>query len=168
MAASDESALRFEELQTELGDGPCLEAYRTGASRSRSRTSKPSPGSRSSSPRALDIGLRAVFAFPLRHGDEQLGALDLYRDTTGPLDADTLDAAQTLADVVAAYLLNAQARADLRDSSDRSRESALHDALTGLPNRILLLERLDHAVLAARRSGKMAAVLFSISTGSSW
>ena len=71
-----------------------------------------------------------------------------------------MDAAQTLADVAAAYLLNAQARADLRDSSERSPRRALHDALTGLPNRILLLERLDHAVLRARRSGKMAAVLF--------
>src|SRR5437763_537541 len=30
VAASDESALRFEELQTELGQGPCLLAYQTG------------------------------------------------------------------------------------------------------------------------------------------
>src|SRR6202165_2400775 len=30
VAASDESALRFEELQTELGEGPCLVAYQTG------------------------------------------------------------------------------------------------------------------------------------------
>src|ERR1700730_2106042 len=30
VAASDESALRFEELQTERGEGPCLAAYRTG------------------------------------------------------------------------------------------------------------------------------------------
>ena len=44
-------------------------------------------------------------------------------------------AAQTLADVAAAYLINAQARADLQDSSERSREAALHDPLTGLPNR---------------------------------
>ena len=47
---------------------------------------------------ALDAGLQAVFAFPLRHGDDQLGALDLYRDTSGPLDDATLGAAQTLAD----------------------------------------------------------------------
>ncbi len=159
VAASDESALRFEELQSELGDGPCLEAYQTGELvavsdlQFESRFPEFVAG-------ALDAGLQAVFAFPLRHGDDQLGALDLYRDTSGPLDDATMGAAQTLADVVAAYLLNAQARADLRDSSERSRATALHDALTGLPNRILLLERLDHAVLRARRSGKMAAVLF--------
>ena len=41
--------------------------------------------------------------------------------------------AQTLADVAAAYLINAQARADLQDSSDRSRDAAVHDALTGAP-----------------------------------
>src|ERR1700678_2212656 len=31
VAASDESALRFEQLQTELGEGPCLAAYVSGA-----------------------------------------------------------------------------------------------------------------------------------------
>src|ERR1035441_2418497 len=30
VAASNESALQFEMLQTELGEGPCLVAYRTG------------------------------------------------------------------------------------------------------------------------------------------
>ena len=74
---------------------------------------------------------------------------------------DAMEAAQTLADVAAAYLLNAQARVDLRESSDRSRENALHDPLTGLPNRTLLLERLDHAVMRSRRSGTTAAVLFA-------
>jgi diguanylate cyclase (GGDEF)-like protein len=68
--------------------------------------------------------------------------------------------AQTLADVAAAYLLNAQARADLQESSDRSREAALHDALTGLPNRILMLERLEHAFLRARHTNKLSAVFF--------
>ena len=28
IAASDASALRYEKLQTELGEGPCLAAYR--------------------------------------------------------------------------------------------------------------------------------------------
>lgn len=30
VAASDPSVLRFEKLQTELGEGPCLAAYSTG------------------------------------------------------------------------------------------------------------------------------------------
>src|ERR1700730_11473813 len=30
VAASDSSAMRFEELQTELDEGPCVMAYRTG------------------------------------------------------------------------------------------------------------------------------------------
>jgi diguanylate cyclase (GGDEF)-like protein len=160
VAASDESALRYEQLQTELGEGPCLAAYRTGVAvmvadlRTDDRFAV-------FGPRAVEIGLVAVFTFPLCQGDRLLGALDLYRDSPGLLDDDDMEAAQTLADVTAAYLVNAQARADLQDSSDRSRESALHDALTGLPNRVLLLERLEHSLARGRRSGKMVAVLFA-------
>jgi len=160
VAASDESALRYEELQTELGEGPCLAAYHTGQAVSVADL-RYDPRFPNFAPRALEAGLEAVFTFPLRNGEAQLGALDLYRDAPGPLSAAALVAAQTLADVAAAYLLNAQARADLRESSDRSLDMALHDALTGLPNRTLLLERLDHAVRRGRRSGKMAAVLFT-------
>jgi GAF domain-containing protein len=94
VAASDESALRFEELQTELGEGPCLAAYHTGDAVAvpdlRNETRFPK-----FAPRALEVGLRAVFTFPLRNGDEQLGALDLYRTIPGALDAGTMDAAQT-------------------------------------------------------------------------
>ena len=160
VAASDETALRYEELQTELGEGPCLLTYKTGLA-----VSVPNLRDESRFPlftaQALEAGLQAVFTFPLHHDDIRLGALDLYRDTPGSLDPSEMAAAQTLADVAAAYLINADARADLRDSSDLSRETALHDALTGLPNRVLLLERLDHSVLRCRRSGKMTAVLFA-------
>jgi diguanylate cyclase (GGDEF)-like protein len=159
VAASNAAALRFEQLQTELGEGPCLAAYTTGDAIAIPdlREERRFP---TFVPRALAAGLVAVFAFPLRNGDAQLGALDMYRDTPGPLDAGTMTAAQTLADVAAAYLLNAQARADLQDSSDRFLETSRHDALTGLPNRIVLLERLEHALLRSRRSARMAAVLF--------
>jgi len=160
VSASDEAAFRFEQLQTELGEGPCLAAYETGKAVAVPdlRIDDRFP---TFAPRAVNEGLIAVFTFPLRGGDSQLGALDMYRDVAGPLDAGAMMAAQTLADVAAAYLLNAQARAELRESSERARESSLHDSLTGLPNRTLLVQRLDHAIVRCQRSGKVAAVLFA-------
>jgi diguanylate cyclase (GGDEF)-like protein len=160
VAASNTSALRFEELQADLAEGPCVAAYEEGEAISVPdlRTDGRFPRF---APRAVEAGLMAVFTFPLRHDQRRLGALDLYRDAPGPLTPASLDAAQTLADVATSYLLNAQARADLQDSSDRSKQLSLHDALTGLPNRTLLLERLEHALLRCGRSGKTAAVLFA-------
>ena len=159
VAASDSAALRYEKLQTELGEGPCLAAYTTGEP-----VVVPDLKLEERfplfAPRALESGLTAVFTFPLRHEDVQLGALDLYRETAGALSQESMTAAQTLADVAAAYLINAQARTDLQDSADQSREAALHDALTGLPNRVLMLELLEHAFRVARRSGKKSAVFF--------
>ncbi|HEX6656923.1 MAG TPA: bifunctional diguanylate cyclase/phosphodiesterase, partial [Ilumatobacter sp.] len=96
-----------------------------------------------------------------RHGKGRLGALDLYRDSPGALDEGDMAAAQTLADVAAAYLINAQARDDARAASDVFQHDALHDQLTGLPNRLLLHERLEHATCRARRSQTHSAILFA-------
>ena len=159
VAASNASALSFERLQSELAEGPCLAAFDSGEAVSVPdvEDDRRFP---TFSPRAARKGLRAVFTFPLRQGDQGLGALDLYNDETGALDEATMVVAQTLADVASAYVVNAQARADLRDSSDEFQESSLHDALTGLPNRVLLSQRLDHAAQRALRSDKKVAILF--------
>src|SRR5687767_4941479 len=102
IAASDGDALRFERLQTEIAEGPCVLTYETGLA-----VAVPDLRTDDRFPRftkaALDAGLAAVFTFPLSDGDGRLGALDLYRDTVGNLDAHDMDAAQTLADVAAAY-----------------------------------------------------------------
>jgi diguanylate cyclase (GGDEF)-like protein len=159
IAASDESALRFEKLQTKVGEGPCLTAFQSGTAVAVADLSNEDrfPHFRAA---AVDAGLVAAFAFPLRHSDGRLGALDLYRSTSGLMDEHDMAAAQTLADVAAAYLANAQSREDARLTSDGFQHTASHDALTGLPNRALLLQRIEHAALRGRRSHTHAAVLF--------
>jgi diguanylate cyclase (GGDEF)-like protein len=159
VAASDAAALKFEELQTILDEGPCIVAYRSGEAVAIAdlRNDERFP---CFVPRALEVGLGAVFTFPLCQGNRRLGALDLYRSTPGALSDEDMVVAQTLADVTSAYLLNAQARADLVSSSARDHATALHDPLTGLPNRTLLLERIQHALLSRRRSAKLVAILF--------
>jgi diguanylate cyclase (GGDEF)-like protein len=159
VAASDQSAMRYQKLQSELREGPCLAAYHSGKAIAIPDLTR-DDRFRWFTPQAIEVGLAAVFTFPLNHQDVRLGALDLYRDSPGDLSEESMATAQTLADVAAAYLINAQTRADLRDASDQSREAALHDALTGLPNRVLMLERLEHALLRERRSGHTTAVFF--------
>jgi diguanylate cyclase (GGDEF)-like protein len=159
IAGSDRLAMRYEKLQTQVSEAPCRVAFETGEAIS-------VPDLRAEhrfpefAPRALRAGLAAVFTFPLHHSAARLGALDLYRDTPGALSPGSMSAAQTLADVTAAYLINAQGRSDLQESADQSREAALHDPLTGLPNRVLMLEMLEHAFRGSRRSGHTSALLF--------
>ena len=159
IAASDDSARRFERLQTEINEGPCIEAFRTGDSVSLPDLDADERFPRFS-PAGVEADLAAVFTFPLSHGPERFGALDLYRETPGDLDAADMVAAQTLADVAAALLLNAKARDEALAVSDQFHHSAMHDQLTGLPNRLLLQERLEHGALRAHRTQTYTAVLF--------
>jgi hypothetical protein len=109
VAASDAGALRLEELQFTLGQGPCVDASHTG---------RPvlapdlATSSRSWPHFAADAdaaGLRAVFAFPLQVGAIRLGVLDLHRDTTGELSGEDLADALTFADAATQLLLDLQA-----------------------------------------------------------
>jgi diguanylate cyclase (GGDEF)-like protein len=160
IAASNDPIIKIEALQNELHEGPCLEAYRSGQPVAVTDLSVDTRFPTFSA-LAAAAGLAAVFTFPMRLDAARLGALDLYRETPGPLNDHDLRAAQTLADVAAAYLFNAQARIDTSATVAQLNHRSLHDGLTGLPNRALLEELLDQAVARGRRSHHPAAVLFA-------
>jgi hypothetical protein len=110
VAATDGAARELEELQFTLGEGPCVDASGTGRPVLQPDLAATAPlrwpafaGG------ALEAGVRAVFAFPLRVGAIRVGVLDLYRDRAGPLSADELTEALSFADAATLVLLDAQA-----------------------------------------------------------
>ena len=112
MWASDDIALRVEELQFVLGEGPCVDAVALGApviepdlsTRGAARRRWPA-----FAPEAAAAGVRAIFGLPLSVGETTLGALDLYRRTPGPLTARQLDQVQEVAVATSNVLLRLEA-----------------------------------------------------------
>lgn len=83
-----------------------------------------------------------------------LGALLLAGRRPGPLQAPGATA------VVAALRRHAALALDTQRLRAVSRMQGLHDALTGLPNRLLFNDRLQSAINESRRTGETFAVLF--------
>jgi hypothetical protein len=102
----------IEELQFTLGEGPCVDAFTASDVVLEPDLTEPAtPRWPAFSRQAVEAGVGAVFAFPLRVGTVRLGALDLYRDGPGPLTDDQHADALVLADVMATWVLNVQADA---------------------------------------------------------
>jgi diguanylate cyclase (GGDEF)-like protein/PAS domain S-box-containing protein len=92
---------------------------------------------------ATKVGLR----LPLGDGD------DLLLAPERKLSDEEISLAHAVANTLAAGLSR------LRDE-ERMRHDAVHDPLTGLANRILLRDRLEHALARSEREGGATGVLF--------
>jgi diguanylate cyclase (GGDEF)-like protein len=159
VSASDDILLQVEGLQIELDEGPCLEAYRTGE-RVLISDLRSDARFRRFGPRAVEDGLGAVFSFPMRINGVRIGAADLYAAEPMQLSPEDAAIGQLLADVAAAYVMNARGRAASQQVAQQLRYLAQHDPLTHLPNRSLFYDRIEHAVARSRRGHGMLAVLF--------
>jgi len=103
---------------------------------------------------ACPDGFSSRLDVPIRSCDGRvLGVLEiLHRDTwrAGESERVFLDAQAKLASIALEH----------RQLTDRLAHQAHHDPLTGLPNRVLLEDRLHQAMALARRMGKMVAVIY--------
>jgi len=112
VGASDLVAAALEEAQFTLGEGPGITAVRD-----RRPVYEPELGAASGTDwlafagAALQLGVRAVFAFPLQVGAARLGSLSLYRREAGMLAAGQIVDALAVAEMISYVILARQAKA---------------------------------------------------------
>ncbi|GAB2736896.1 ANTAR domain-containing protein [Salinifilum aidingensis] len=115
--ATNTTSHQLDTLQLTVGEGPCLEAFHAVAPvlvADLDADGERWPGFTSG---ARQLGVAAVFSFPLLVGAVRLGSLDAYRDTTGPLSEQEHSDALLLA--------QAATQALLEEISGHSAEGAL-------------------------------------------
>ena len=104
---------------------------------------------------AIDSGLRACWSAPiLSHRGAVIGTFTMYaRQPRKPSDAELrlIDVARRIAGIAIQRKM----------AEDRIHFMANHDALTGLPNRTLLEDRLSQAILHAERDDRWVTTLFT-------
>jgi hypothetical protein len=106
LAATDSIAARLDELQFDLGEGPCWDAMR-------SANPVLVPTIRSTGPArwpaftesVVKDGVISVFAFPLGVGPLRFGAVDLYSAAPVSLSDEQAEQAGRMADVVSRHVL---------------------------------------------------------------
>ena len=80
-------------------------------------------------PRAVSAGFRSVHAFPLRHRDDVIGALNLFSTGTGRLEPGDVRIIQALADVATIGLLQERGIRDQKIVTEQL-QGALNSRIT--------------------------------------
>ena len=100
-----------------------------------------------------DAGMRSAVGVLIKAKGDPYGVLGVGSRTPHKFNQDDVSFMQAIANVLA----NAIER---WRTEERTQHEALHDPLTGLPNRNLFLDRLQHALAVAARRRTSVAVLF--------
>ena len=102
---------------------------------------------------APGVVVRSSLAVPLVINGRAAGLLAAHHVDRHPFDEHDVNVAVAIASVVASALERDQ-------TQQRMRHQALHDPATGLPNRALLMDRLEQSLRKVRRDERGAALLF--------
>jgi len=139
--------------------GPCIDCHRTGNVVTSTDLALTGSWPDYQAQAAAD-GVHAVLAVPMRARGRGWGVLDVYRDEPGPFTEDEIAVARTLADVATSYLVVAADRDSARRAQEELAWRAMHDPLTGVVVRWVLLERLERALAGLNRRAGAVGVLF--------
>jgi GAF domain-containing protein len=139
--ATDDMARAFEEAQVKLSEGPCMVSQETGRAVAVPDLDAATADYPGFAPAAVGLGIRAAFAFPLAVRDEKIGCLNLLCREPGDVAENERHAAQLLADLTAAYIVNRRA---LEESEELARQ---------------LQEALDSRVVIEQAKGMIAQQL---------
>ncbi len=102
----------------------------------------------------VDQGIHSSLTVAIEGPEAPFGILGIHAFAPREFSAGDIDFIQSLANVLADAL-------ERKSTEDAIEHRALHDPLTGLPNRVLFMDRLEHALeRMRRRPGARAAVLF--------
>ncbi|MCP3805136.1 ANTAR domain-containing protein [Allokutzneria sp. A3M-2-11 16] len=117
--STGDMARRLVELQVTVGEGPCLDATRTGGPVLVSDLGSLSCQRRWPlfAPLATEAGVSALFALPLRVGSIRGGTLVLHRAVAGALSGGQLADALTFTELALRFLLDGHAGA-VEDGAD--------------------------------------------------
>lgn len=101
---------------------------------------------------ALQRGYRSVVVFPLLLGDQPVGVFALYASEANVFDEEEMRLLVEMAGDISFAL-------DHLEKEQRLNYLAYYDAVTGLPNRTLFLDRVAQKIHAARRDGQAFSVV---------
>ncbi len=107
-----------------------------------------------------EAGVRSAAALPLLRNGKSAGVLLFYSDGKGDFDGEIVQLLERMAENVSFALNNFDREAERKQSEERIRYLATHDALTTLPNRALFSQMLNLAIQTARRYQREFAVMF--------
>ena len=99
-----------------------------------------------------ELGVASVISVPIWGHERPFGVLEAWSADTQSTAADDINFLRAVATTIATAL-------ERRRAEEGLQQLALHDQLTGLPNRVLFRDQLDRAARAASRGGQFGALL---------